>query len=102
MPLRYPRLIGALFVLVLLRSSLVAADSAQIAEVIVDASRAGDEIDLTRYSLGQGGLSDKPMINAHVDQLAQLQPQTIRLFVQEYFDLLPERGRYHWETLDKA
>ena len=25
----------------------------------------------------------------------------IRLFVQEYFDLLPERDRYHFETLDR-
>src|SRR2546430_8540494 len=47
-------------------------------------------------------ISPKPMIDAHIDQLAQLRPRTIRLFVQEYFDLYPKRGRYHWETLDKS
>src|SRR5437660_1277448 len=102
MPLRYRELNSALFVLILLRSPGFATDAPQTTELIIDASHTGGEIDLTRYSLGQGGLSDKPMIDPHVDQLAQLHPQTIRLFVQEYFNLLPERGRYHWNTLDKA
>ncbi len=31
-----------------------------------------------------------------------LRPRLIRLFVQEYFRLLPERGRYHFETLDRS
>jgi len=26
----------------------------------------------------------------------------IRLFIQEYFNLLPERGRYHFDTLDRS
>jgi hypothetical protein len=26
----------------------------------------------------------------------------IRLFIQEYFDVLPEAGRYNWSTLDRA
>src|SRR5881392_2497431 len=71
-------------------------------ELTIDCSQTGEAIDLTGYALGQGGLSDKPMFDAHVEQLAQLHPQTIRIFVQEYFDLYPERGRYHWQTLDKV
>ena len=71
-------------------------------ELIVDGAQTGESIDLTRYALGQGGLSDKPMIEPHIEQIAQLEPQTIRLFVQEYFNLYPEQGRYHWETLDKS
>lgn len=69
-------------------------------ELFIDTSKAEGEIDLTRYALGQGGLSDKPMFDAHVEQIAQLHPQTIRVFVQEFFDLYPERGRYHWDKLD--
>jgi xylan 1,4-beta-xylosidase len=72
------------------------------AELVIDASQPAGAIDLTRYALGQGGLSDKPMFDAHVEQIAQLHPQTIRIFVQEFFNLYPERGRYHWDTLDKA
>ena len=71
MPLRYQRLASAVFVLIRFGSSVSAADSPQTVELIVDTSRAGEEIDLTRYSLGQGGISDKPMIDPHVDQLAR-------------------------------
>src|SRR6266849_11068068 len=74
---------------------------ASTVELVVDTTPGAVEIDLTRFALGQGGLSEKPMIESHLDQLAQLQPQTIRLFVQEYFDLYPNRGRYHWDTLDR-
>jgi hypothetical protein len=59
-------------------------------------------IDLTRYALGQGGLSEQPMISDRVEQIGQLHPQTIRLFVQEYFDLYPAHHQYHWVTLDRA
>jgi hypothetical protein len=75
---------------------------ASTVELVVDTTPGAEEIDLTRFALGQGGLSEKPMIESHLDQLAQLQPQTIRLFVQEYFDLYPKRGRYHWDTLDNS
>src|SRR5882762_3208893 len=71
----------------------VSVVSAAGVELVVDASKPKGEIDLTRYALGQGGLSDKPMFEAHVEQVAQLHPQTIRIFVQEFFDLYPEPGR---------
>lgn len=83
---------------------LLAAIHCRAAEInlIVDAAHSGSEINLTRYALGQGGLSEKPMFDSHVEQIAQLHPQTIRIFVQEFFNLQPERGRYHWDTLDKV
>lgn len=59
-------------------------------------------IDLGRYSLGQGGLCSDPMIDAHIPQLKQLEPRSIRFFVQEYFGLYPERGRFHWDKLDRT
>jgi xylan 1,4-beta-xylosidase len=68
----------------------------------VDTSHSMGSIDLTRYALGQGGLSDQPMFDSEVDQVLQLHPQTIRLFVQEYFNLYPAHGKYHWTTLDKS
>lgn len=72
------------------------------ADLVVDNSATVGEIDLTRYGLGQAGLSDKPMFEAHVEQLAQLRPQTIRLFVQDYYDIYQSHGLYHWDTLDRA
>jgi hypothetical protein len=72
------------------------------ADVVVDTSRPSGPIDLTRYALGQGGLSDQPMISDHIDQIAQLHPQTIHVFLQEYFNLYPAHHQYYWETLDKT
>ncbi|MFH1068436.1 MAG: hypothetical protein V1794_02340 [Candidatus Glassbacteria bacterium] len=71
-------------------------------ELVIDSAHPAGGIDLTRYALGQGGLSHEPMFAEHLDQVARLQPQTIRLFVQEYFDLYPEHGRYYWDTLDRS
>ena len=79
-----------------------AALAAPSVDLMIDTTRPLGPIDLTKFALGQGGLSDKPMIDAHTEQLAQLHPQTIRIFVQEFFNLLPEAGRYHWATLDKS
>src|SRR5262245_39142429 len=63
-------------------------------ELVIDTSKRGEAIDLTRFALGQGGLSDQPMFDSHVEQIAQLHPQTIRIFVQEYFELYPKRRHY--------
>ena len=82
-------------------SAAAAADPATV-NLVVDTSKPSGPIDLTRYALGQGGLSEQPMISDRVDQISQLHPQTIRLFVQEYFDLYPAHHQYHWVTLDRA
>jgi xylan 1,4-beta-xylosidase len=59
-------------------------------------------MEIDRMSLGQGGLSDEPMWESRVAEVRALRPRLIRLFIQEYFRLLPERGRYHFETLDRS
>ena len=37
-----------------------------------------------------------------IAEVRALRPRLIRLFIQEYFQLLPERGRYHFDTLDRS
>jgi hypothetical protein len=71
-------------------------------ELVVDTSQSQGSVDLTRYALGQGGFSYEPMIDGVIPQITQLHPQTIRLFVMEYFNLYPRHNEYHWDTLDKA
>jgi hypothetical protein len=96
----------AVFALFLLAPVLMAgpggAAGPATLKVVVDTSQRVGPIDLTRYALGQGGLSEQPVISDRVAQIAQLHPQTIRLFLEEYFDLYPAHGHYHWATLDKA
>jgi hypothetical protein len=59
-------------------------------------------LEIDRMALGQGGLSDEPMWDSRVAEVRSLRPRLIRLFVQEYFDLLPAPGRHHFETLDRS
>jgi len=42
------------------------------------------------------------MWDNRVVEIRALKPGVIRLFIQEYFDLLPERGRYHFDALDRS
>lgn len=90
--------------LILLPLALAAAASAQerSARVTVHLDRNLGPIEMDRFALGQGGLSDEPMLAGRVAEVRALNPRLIRLFLQEYYDLLPAPGRYHWTTLDAA
>ncbi len=57
---------------------------------------------IDRMALGQGGLSQEPMWDDRIAEIRALRPAVIRLFIQEYFDLLPAPGRYHFDTLDQS
>lgn len=59
-------------------------------------------MDIDHIALGQGGLSPDPIWHERVPEVRALHPRIIRLFVQEYFNLLPEPKHYHFETLDKS
>lgn len=83
-----------------LTASLSLSAAASAVDISIDPAKTDGDIDLTRYALGQGGLSEKPMFAAHVEQIKQLHPQTIRVFIQEFFHFLPEHDRYYWKTFD--
>ncbi len=57
---------------------------------------------IDRMALGQGGLSDESIWDSRVAEIRALRPAMIRLFIQEYFNLLPQPGRYHFDTLDRS
>ncbi|MGH7485639.1 MAG: GH39 family glycosyl hydrolase, partial [bacterium] len=57
---------------------------------------------IDHMALGQGGLSEEPMWAERVNEVRMLHPRLVRLFIQEYFDLMPSPGRYHWDTLDAS
>jgi hypothetical protein len=78
-----------------------AADPSHV-DLVIDTSRTVGDIDLTRYALGQGGLSSDPMFDSEVPQISQLNPQTIRLFVLDHYDIYPAHGVYQWAKLDRA
>lgn len=57
---------------------------------------------MDHISLGQGGLSPDPMWDNRIAEVRALHPRLIRLFVQEYFDVMPAIGKYHFATLDRS
>ncbi len=75
---------------------------AQTAQVHVVFSERLGPLDIDHMGLGQGGLSEEPMWGDRVTEIRALKPRLIRLFIQEYFDLLPKRRHYHFESLDRS
>jgi hypothetical protein len=78
------------------------AGAEQSAHLQVDFSQRLGPMEMNRMALGQGGLSDKPTWADRVPEVRALHPKIIRLFVQEYFNLLPESGHFHFDTLDRS
>ncbi len=89
-----------LAVLLLITVCAQAQDEPVPVKVFLNEQLGPMEID--RFALGQGGLSEEPMWDNRVAEIRAIRPRIIRLFIQEYFDLLPERDRYHFETLDRS
>jgi hypothetical protein len=92
----------ALAILAGLLISPLANAQNRTAEVRIDARARMGPIEIDRFALGQGGLSEEPMWADRAADIRALKPRLIRLFIQEYFDLLPAHGRYHWNTLDES
>jgi len=87
--------------LVLALLALTAAAQTPARVEVIFANRLGS-LNISQMALGQGGLSEDPMWASRVAEVRALKPRVIRLFVQEYFDLLPKRGRFHFDTLDRS
>lgn len=82
----------------------VAPSSAQTrtATLTLDFSKDLGPMQMDHISLGQGGLSPDPMWNNRIAEIRALHPRLIRLFLQEYFNVMPSAGKYHFETLDQS
>jgi len=94
---RYILSIGVAFVLM----SHTCAEEAAVQVKVSLTERLGP-LQIDRMALGQGGLSAEPMWDNRIAEVRALRPRVIRLFIQEYFDLLPARGRYDFDTLDRS
>lgn len=91
-----------LIILILINLGIVLVAYPQTAEVKVDFNERLGPMHIEKMALGQGGLSEEPMLSSRVTEIRALHPGMIRLFVQEYYNLLPEPGVYHFTTLDST
>ena len=73
---------------------------AQSLQVTVDFSKDLGPMKMEQMALGQGGLSQEPMLASRTTEIRALNPGIIRLFVSEYYDVIPEIGKLHFTTLD--
>ena len=53
-----------------------------------------------RHAIGHGGINRYPLPPKVRDGLAALKPRLVRTFIQEYFNIYPEHGKYDWSLLD--
>ena len=72
-------------------TSVVVTAQTQTAQVQVAFSQRLGPLEIGKMALGQGGLSDDPMWADRLAEVRALHPRVIRLFIQEYFNLLPKR-----------
>ena len=94
------RYLGGWLVLATCFCGILRAEGPPVQVRIVFSEKLGP-MHMERMALGQGGLAEEPLFADRVTELRALRPGVIRLFVQESYNLLPERGRYHFDTLDR-
>jgi xylan 1,4-beta-xylosidase len=84
----------------------VAADPLQplsalrLVDVKVDLSEMLGPLEMWRHSIGQGGINPTPLPDSVVKDIRKLRPRLIRIFIQEFFRIYPEHGRFDWSRLD--
>jgi hypothetical protein len=76
--------------------------SAQDVTLKIDLAKPGVAMNIDHFSLGQGGLSDDSIWGDRIPEVRALHPKLIRLFIQEYFGLMPALGQYDWTKLDRS
>jgi len=87
---------------VLFAAALCASGQQPSIDLHVDFSKPGEPLNIDQIALGQGGLSAEPIWADRMPEIRILHPRVIRLFIQEYFDLMPAPGQYDWHKLDPA
>ncbi len=88
--------------LVLFLSAFTLIASAQTVTLELDLSKPGKPLNIDHFALGQGGLSEDSIWGDRVPEIRALHPKVIRLFIQEYYELMPATDRFEWTKLDRA
>jgi xylan 1,4-beta-xylosidase len=70
------------------------------ADVRVDARSDLGPLEAWRHGAGHGGINSRPLPDPVIRGLAKLRPRLTRIFIQQFFDIYPERGRFDWSRLD--
>jgi xylan 1,4-beta-xylosidase len=66
----------------------------------VDTQAVLGPLEVWRHSVGHGGINSLPLPDRVVAGAAKLGPRLIRIFLQEFFSIYPDHGRFDWSKLD--
>jgi len=72
----------------------------QRVDIDIDAGVDLGLMEMWRHSVGIGGVHSLPLPDAVVEGTRRLRPPLIRIFIQQFFDIYPDHGRFEWECLD--
>ncbi len=53
-----------------------------------------------RHTFGLGGINTLPIPAKVREGIARCRPRLVRIFIQEFFQVYPEHGRFNWSKLD--
>ena len=68
--------------------------------IAIDAQAAVGTLDAWRHSVGHGGINALPLPERVIKGMNKLKPRWIRIFIQEFFAIYPDHGRFDWSCLD--
>src|SRR5262249_5791988 len=71
-----------------------------VVRVEVDLKSDQGALEFWRHSIGHGGINSLPLPDRVVEGAARLHPRLVRIFIQEFFNIYPEHGRFDWGRLD--
>ena len=71
-----------------------------VVNLAIDANSDAGPLELWRHTLGHGGVNSNPLSPRVVEGTKQLHPRLIRIFIQEFFNIYPNHGKYDWSRLD--
>ena len=71
-----------------------------VVNLSIDAKSDEGPLEFWRHTLGHGGVNSNPLSPRVIDGTKQLHPRLIRIFIQEFFNIYPDHGKYDWSKLD--
>lgn len=69
-------------------------------KIQIDMGRTGEEIQSWRACIGQGGINSLPLTPEVIAATRKLNLPLIRIFLQQYLDVLQPDGTYDWRKMD--
>ena len=70
-------------------------------KIQVNTKNTGDEVQTWRACIGQGGINSLPLTKSTISAISKLNLPKIRIFLQQYLDVLQLDGTYNWTKIDR-